>query len=111
MELDIAKRKVDFLLGSSTDPDIVDEVRKRVAGRSTVVILDSLHTKKHVLNELRAYADIVSVGSYLIVQDTLANQGQAVKAFLLEDDRYEIDKSRERLLLTNNLDGYLKRIR
>ena len=111
VELEIAKRKVDFLLGSSTDPELVDEIRTRVAGRSAVVILDSLHTKKHVLDELRAYADMVPVGSYLIVQDTAANQGQAVREFLLEDDRFEIDKGRERLLLTNNRDGYLKRIR
>src|SRR5262245_44067185 len=32
------KDKVDFLLGSSTDPKIVDEVRRRAAGKKALVI-------------------------------------------------------------------------
>ena len=50
-KLPIFKERVDFLLGSSTSPEIVGEVRRRVAGHSVVVILDSDHRKNHVLQE------------------------------------------------------------
>ena len=48
----------------------IREVKRRVAGKKVVVMLDSLHTEEHVLAELRAYAPLVDVGSYVIVQDT-----------------------------------------
>ena len=72
-KLDIVRRKVDFLVGSSTDPEIVAEVKRRTKGKKVVVLLDSAHDKEHVLNELNAYSPLVGVGSYLIVQDTIVN--------------------------------------
>jgi cephalosporin hydroxylase len=121
-KLPIVQRKVDFLLGSSVDSRIVDEVKRRVQGGKVLVILDSLHTKEHVLAELNAYAPIVSVGSYLIVQDTCVNghptmpdygEGpwEAVQAFMAVPNNYVIDKSRERLMFTFSPDGWLKRVR
>lgn len=56
--------------GSSTDPDIVEQVRAEVGDAKTVLILlDSNHTRDHVLDELRAYADLVSVGSWIVATD------------------------------------------
>jgi cephalosporin hydroxylase len=118
----ILRKRVDFLIGSSTAPEIVADVKKRVAGRSTVVILDSLHTKEHVLDELRAYAPLVPVGSYMIVQDGVFNGHpvpggwgpgpyEAVEAFLAENDQFIVDTSRERLMITSNPKGFLKRIK
>ena len=106
----IARRKVDFLLGSSTDPEIVADVTRRVQGRKVVVILDSLHTTEHVLAELKAYAPLVGVGSYIIVQDTPVGPGEAIRRFLAERDDFEVDRTRERLLISNNLGGFLKRV-
>ena len=117
------RERVDFLLGSSVDPQIVANVRKRVDGKKVVVLLDSNHSKKHVLAELHAYAPMVNVGSYIIVQDgILGNVIQsppgleggprtAVREFLATNANFEIDKSRERLLHNYTLDGYLKRIK
>ncbi len=118
----IARRKVDFLLGSSTDPKIVAEVTQCVKGKKVVVILDSLHTAKHVLNELHAYAPLVNVGSYVIVQDGVINghplpvatgpgPWEAVHEFMQDNPEFAIDRTRERLLVTNNPDGFLKRIK
>jgi cephalosporin hydroxylase len=118
-KLPIVQRKVDFLLGSSTDPAIVAEVTRRVAGKTALVILDSLHTRDHVLAELEAYAPLVAVGSYIIVQDTGIGEpaygfnwaGDAVRDFLARNDDFEVDLSRERFLITNNAHGFLKRVR
>ena len=46
-------KRVQFLHGSSTDPKIVDQIRKQVAGKKVVAVLDSNHTMKHVLAELK----------------------------------------------------------
>ena len=119
-KLPVVKRHVDSLLGSSTDPKIVNEVKRRVKGRPTVVILDSLHTKEHVLGELRAYAPIVPVGSYIIVQDSIFNghpapEGwgpgpyEAVEEFLKENDSFVADRDRERMMITFNPMGFLRR--
>lgn len=118
----ILRDKVDFLIGSSTAPEIVADVKKRVGDGKAVVILDSLHTKEHVLNELRAYAPLVPVGGYMIVQDGVFNghpvpggwgEGpyEAAEAFVKENDSFVIDSSRERLMITSNPHGFLKRVK
>lgn len=120
-KLDIVRRKVDFLVGSSTDPEIVAEVKRRTKGKKVVVLLDSAHDKEHVLNELNAYSPLVGVGSYLIVQDTIVNGHpvwpeygpgpfEAVEEFMATTDDFKIDGTRERLLVTLCRKGFLKRI-
>jgi cephalosporin hydroxylase len=120
--LPIVQRRVDFLVGSSTAPEIVEEVKRRVEGKRVLVVLDSLHTRDHVLAELQAYAPLVPVGSYVIVQDTVVNGHpsfpdwgpgpyEAVEAFLAENDDFVVDRSRERLLMTYNRMGFLRRVR
>jgi cephalosporin hydroxylase len=116
-----ARRKVDFLIGSSTAPEIVAEVTRRVKGKRTIVILDSDHGRDHVLAELKAYSPLVDVGSYLIVQDTNVNGHpvlesfgpgpmEAIDEFLRGNAAFRSDRSRERLLFTLAPKGYLKRV-
>jgi cephalosporin hydroxylase len=108
-ELTVVRRRVDFLRGSSTDPNVVREVTRRAEGRKAMAILDSDHAPEHVLGELRAYAPLISVGSYIIVQDVLAGPGIAIERFLREDDRFEADRARERYMITNCARGFLRR--
>lgn len=114
-------RCVTFLEGSSTAPEIVEQVRSHVAGKRTMIILDSLHTQAHVAAELEAYADLVTPGCYLIVQDGFINGHpcdpdagpgpfEAIQEFMAVDDRYEIDTSRERMMFTLNPSGFLRRL-
>lgn len=61
--------------GSSTAPETVNAVRARIKpGDKVLVILDSNHTKAHVLDELRAYADIVTPGSYIVATDGIMGE-------------------------------------
>ncbi len=56
--------------GSSIEPSMVKEVSSQIhPGEKVLVILDSKHTKDHVLAELEAYAPMVTPDSYVIVED------------------------------------------
>ncbi len=113
--------RVTYLGGrSSTDPGVLDEVRSRAEGRRTLVILDSDHSQTHVEAELEVYAPLVPLGCYLIVEDS--NIGQirkdlmpgpleAIDRFLSTTDEFEIDRAREKFLITFNPSGYLRRVR
>jgi cephalosporin hydroxylase len=121
-QVPIAKERIDFLVGGSTDPAIVAEVTRRVKGKKVFVLLDSLHTKEHVLQELKDYSPLVEVGQYIEVQDTnnsghpvhaLMGAGpyEAVDAFLATTDSFQRDPSRERMMLTCAPGGFLKRVK
>ena len=61
---------ITLVEGSSTAPNIVERVKGLIKpGEKVMVILDSCHSKEHVLNELEAYCDIVTPGSYIIATD------------------------------------------
>jgi len=64
------KNYIEMIEGSSVAPDVVNEVKSKVKhGETVLVILDSNHAKDHVLNELRAYAPLVSINSYIVATD------------------------------------------
>jgi len=94
-----------------------------------VVSLDSNHTHdEHVLAELNAYADLVPVGSYCMVFDTVVedlparsfpnrpwdvgnNPKTVVHEWLKIHSEFEIDKDIDsKLLIGVAPDGYLKRV-
>jgi cephalosporin hydroxylase len=122
--------KMELIEGSSVDPDIIKQVRSHSDGIERVLVsLDSNHTHEHVLAELNAYADLVSVGSYCIVFDTAIedlpagsfpdrpwdvgnNPKTAVYEWLKHHPEFEIDKDIDnKLLISVAPDGYLKRMR
>jgi cephalosporin hydroxylase len=84
-----------------------------------MVILDSDHSKEHVLAELRAYAPLVTTGCYLIVEDTAATPiltpdagpgpREAVEEFLRESPLFTVDGQCEKFLMTWQPGGYLRR--
>ena len=122
--------KMELIEGSSIDPEIIQQVRSHADGVGRVLVsLDSNHTHEHVLAELNAYADLVSVGSYCIVFDTVVedlparsfpdrpwdvgnNPKTAVHEWLKTHPEFEIDKDIDnKLLISVAPDGYLKRVR
>ena len=116
------KKYVKFFHGSSTDPRIVAQIAQRVKGHRAIVNLDSDHSMKHVLEELRLYAPMVNPGSYMAVEDTHLDgipthpeQGPgptaAIRKFLTEaaGQDFEPDSSREALVMTSYPGGWLRR--
>ncbi len=64
------KPLITLIEGSSIDPQIVRQVHALVKpDETTLVILDSNHTKQHVAAELEAYHDLVKPGSYIVATD------------------------------------------
>ncbi|RJQ48195.1 MAG: hydroxylase [Gammaproteobacteria bacterium] len=61
---------IALIEGSSIDKNTVAQVKALIRpGERVLVILDSCHTKQHVLEELNAYHDLVSPGSYIVATD------------------------------------------
>ena len=120
---------ITLVEGSSIDNKIASKV-KHISKQynSVMVMLDSNHTHEHVLSELELYGDLVSLGNYLIVYDTLIedmpanaypnrswgpgnNPKTAVQSFLSKHNYFEIDtKIDSKLVISVAKHGYLKRI-
>ena len=122
--------KITMLEGSSIDAQMIVKVKEFAKNAGKILVcLDSNHTHEHVLAELNAYAELVSVGSYCCVFDTGIedmpedsfphrpwgkgnNPKTAVWEFLKANDKFVIDKEIEsKLLITVAPDGYLKRVK
>ena len=121
--------KVEMIEGSSTDQRVINQVAEISKGHTSVlVLLDSNHTHEHVLGELKAYANLVSVGSYCVVFDTFVedmpagyfldrpwDKGNsprtAVVEFLKDHSEFVVDESiQNKLLITVAPGGFLRRI-
>jgi cephalosporin hydroxylase len=119
--------RIQYLKGRSIEADILQVVYNLVKNSKTImIILDSDHRKNNVYCEMHYYASLVSLGSYLIVEDTNlnghpihwnigpgSNEGpyEAVTEFLTTHPEFEIDKTREKFMMTQNPNGYLKKIK
>ena len=113
--------RITYLAGrSSTDHTVVEEVRERAAGRPILVILDSDHSQSHVEEELAAYASMVPVGCYVVVEDSnigrirkdlMPGPLEAIETFLAANHEFVVDREREKFLITFNPSGYLRRVR
>jgi cephalosporin hydroxylase len=116
-----AHHRITYLTGSSTAPEVVTELERLAESRECVlVILDSDHSRDHVLAELHTYSRFVRPGGYLVVEDTNVNGHpvyeehgagpmEAVNAFLAETDEFEVDTAREKFFLTFNPSGFLRK--
>ncbi len=134
-------KRISMIQGSSISEETIAKVRKKVAGKNKILVcLDSNHTHEHVMAELRAYANLTSVGSYCVVFDTIVedmpddmfpdrpwkpgdNPKTAIRQYLAElaasewkgvDGKalkFECDRQVEdKLLITVAPEGYLKRV-
>jgi cephalosporin hydroxylase len=114
--------RIRYVVGSSTDFGLVNDLLSSRPVETRMVILDSDHSKAHVRSELALFAPYVTPGSYLIVEDTNLNghptfpefgpgPAEAVHEFLTDKDDFVVDRSREKFLMTFNPGGFWKRIK
>ena len=122
------RNRLELIEGSSIEPEVVNRVKELAKDAKTVMVfLDSNHTHDHVLAELKAYAPLVTEGSYCVVFDSVIeylpdelcsekpwgvgdNPKTALSEYLKTNPDFIIDKSiQEKLLITVAPDGYLKR--
>lgn len=122
--------RIEWIIGSSTEEETVHKVKNIIGpSRRTMILLDSHHTHDHVLKELEIYSQLVGEGFYLICGDTIIedipeqkhrprewgpgnNAKTALKYFLANNDRFEVDEALEnKLLFTCNPGGYLKAVK
>lgn len=125
--------RITLIEGPSTTPETLAMVKAEIPdGGSVMVVLDSDHSRDHVLAELRTYAPLVTEGQYLVVADTLLGHGDASQAptkrskvlypgdepyaalqrYLTETDRFEVDAALNgKLVLSSSPGGYLKCLR
>lgn len=116
-------KRITYLTGSSISNEIVETVKSLIENKNRVmVILDSNHSKDHVIKELEIYSNLVTIDSYLIVEDTNINGHpvkpdfgpgplEAVSEFLKYNNNFCIDKTKEKFYLTFNPQGFVRRIK
>ena len=120
--------RIQMIQGSSIAPEVVAQVKAIAANYRTVLVcLDSNHTHEHVLEELKAYAPLVTKGSYCVVFDTIIedlpegmfpdrpwgpgnNPKTAVWQFIETHPDFHVDESIDnKLLISVAPNGYLRR--
>jgi cephalosporin hydroxylase len=113
--------RIEYLLGSSTDPQILTQIRSRIRKEDRVmVVLDSDHSAAHVRRELELYSPLVSPGCYLVVEDTNVNGHpvfrshgpgpmEALQDFLAGNQEFSSDLAREKFAITFSPRGWLRR--
>jgi len=125
---------ITLIEGGSTDSATLARVAAEIrAGETTLVILDSNHTREHVLAELEAYSGLVSVGSYIVAMDGIMalvadtprgrpewsgdNPISAVEEFVREHPEFVVqqpewpfNESDLRTNITHWQEGYLRRV-
>ena len=123
--------RILLIEGGSTEPQVVDRARKEIpSGASVMVVLDSDHSREHVLAELRHYGPLVTPGCYLVVADTMLGHlapGEAppnrskvwergdeplsaLNTYLGETDRFEPDEVMNgKMIFSSSFGGFLRR--
>jgi len=101
--------RITMIEGSSINDVTVGQVRNNLkSSERGLVVLDSNHTRAHVLAELRAFAEFVAIDSYIVACDGIMqevvgaprtstgwiidNPQSAVKDFLLERDDFVLEE-------------------
>lgn len=124
------KKRIEMIEGSSISAEVAAQVYEIAKNKKTIMVcLDSNHTHDHVLEELKLYAPLTSVGSFCVIFDTVVedlpkdqyndrpwdvgnNPKTAVFEYLKDNSDFEINKEIDnKLLISVAPDGYLKRIK
>lgn len=123
--------RVVLIEGGSVDEDTLARVKAEIPpGAKVMVVLDSDHSRDHVLAECRAYGPLVTAGCYLVVADTIVahlpehskarsrsrtlevgnDPAEAARIYLSECPDFEVDAVlNSKLILSSSPGGYLRK--
>ena len=126
-------KRVSLIEGGSVDAGTLARVRAEIpVGARVMVVLDSDHSRDHVLNECRAYGPMVTEGCFMVVADTLVGHVteenapkkrskvwfkgdeplSALRDYMAECDRFEVDAELNgKLVLSSSPGGYVRCIK
>lgn len=122
-EISIARDNLEYIIGDSSDEKIKDHIVRGIRSEDRVmVVLDSDHSREHVLKELNLWAPLVTKGCALIVEDTNINGHPVVESYgpgptealnkwLPDHPEFEVNKECEKFGITFNPGGYLERVK
>jgi len=124
-------KRVTLIEGGSTSEETLAAVRAETPqGARVMVVLDSDHSRGHVLEECRAYGAMVTPGCYMVVADTMIghvaekdspqNRSKswyagneplsALSDYMSEVDVFEVDPVLNgKLVLSSSPGGYVRR--
>lgn len=101
---------------------IFDELMQVINGEENVMVVeDSSHEYKNTLEILKKYSQLIPVGGYFIVEDSICHHGlkigpkpgpfEAIEEFIKVNEDFKIDRTRESFCITWNPKGYLVKIK
>jgi len=110
--------RISFITGDACE--VFNEVVAQCGDAATVLVIeDSSHEYQNTLNVLKKYSQLVTIGSYLIVEDGICHHGlnigpdpgpyEAISDFVNYNKEFSIDRNKEAFLITWNPKGYLRR--
>ena len=116
--------RIILVTGDSSSAEVFGKISKICENKKVLVIHDGDHSKKQVSKDMELYSSLVSVGSYLIIEDSIVDlfhpwdglggfgEGPlvAINEFLKSNANFIIDRDCERYIITYNPRGFLKRI-
>jgi cephalosporin hydroxylase len=134
LEAHSLKDLITLIEGDATSPAVAAQVKANIRpGETVLVLLDSNHTKRHVMSELDSFSPLVSVGSYIVAMDGIMelvaggprtepgwrtdNPRQAAlewvkrnPAFAIEEPAFAFNEGMVRDRVTYWPDAFLKRV-
>ncbi|HDY67078.1 MAG TPA: cephalosporin hydroxylase [Candidatus Scalindua sp.] len=121
-DCNVSHSRMHRIIGDCLSNEVISKIKKIAGNKSAMVILDSAHNREHVLKEMELYSEFVSIGNYMVVEDTNLSghpvrpswEGgpmEAVEKFMRNRKDFEIDRTREKFYLTFYPKGFLRRIK
>jgi cephalosporin hydroxylase len=122
-------KNISLFKSSSIDNDLHKKLLRITKNKKVIVVLDSNHTEKHVLEELNKYSKYIKKNGYIIVLDTVIefirpslndpdrgfkkgnNPYTAIKKFLKKNKNFKIETYyTNKSAISSAYGGFLKRI-
>ncbi len=122
----VKHKRIIAIKGDSCSKKVVTKVENEIKKGSVLVIQDGDHRQDGVTKDLESYCNIVTKGSYFIIEDSIVDlikppkdvswlEGsgptKAIQNFLASHNEYKIDHGWEKYILTYNPGGFLKKIK